>query len=174
MTWLAPRPRAFVFLGILFAIYLFLASPSFSISDLSFLTDSGASSESPSHDNAPSALPPYHLPDWPWKWKWDWPWRGAQFSFEFCAHDSLHPRPTIGLPDDTGSVRGIRCTYSAIEAFLGIPYAQPPVASLRFNAPVELSKDPSREYDGSRFGKMCLQYAVRFLQYQHLSRLVLG
>ena len=76
----------------------------------------------------------------------------------FCK---FRQRVNVILSDRTGSARGIICTDSAVEAFLGIPYAKPPVGPLRFNAPATLEGKSSRVFEGSKFGKTCLQQTVR-------------
>jgi hypothetical protein len=91
---------------------------------------------------------------------WPWPW--PPFSFDFCE---FHQRINVALPDGTGSVRGVSCVDYALEAFLGIPYAKPPVGALRFNSPMLLATDPLRVFEGSRWGKICLQQTVPGLFY---------
>ena len=106
---------------------------------------------------APPTLSPGHtISALPWKpWPWPWPW--PRFSFDFCK---FNQRINVALPDGTGSVRGIRCIDYALDAFLGVPYAKPPVGVLRFNSPMDLATNPSRVFEGSRWGKICLQQTV--------------
>uniref|UniRef100_A0ABM0M9G9 Carboxylic ester hydrolase n=1 Tax=Saccoglossus kowalevskii TaxID=10224 RepID=A0ABM0M9G9_SACKO len=53
---------------------------------------------------------------------------------------------TVSLPDDRGDTL----------AFLGIPFAEPPVGDLRFREPVPISKWDGG-YDATNFGNSCMQ-----------------
>jgi para-nitrobenzyl esterase len=66
-------------------------------------------------------------------------------------------RITIG----DGTLNGV--TQGGTRAFLGIPYAKPPVAELRWKAPQKLDKWQG-ERDASQFGKRCAQLASTTLQ----------
>lgn len=64
-------------------------------------------------------------------------------------------------PDVTltsGTFRGVS-TSNGTEKWLGIPYALPPVGSLRFKAPVPISKPSTGVKDASSFGDACPQPA---------------
>ena len=61
----------------------------------------------------------------------------------------------------SGTVRGFY-PHSSIRAFLGIPYAEPPLGSLRFKPP----KPPGvrvGEIDATEFGYSCVQFHTEFL-----------
>lgn len=65
-------------------------------------------------------------------------------------------RPTVKLTNQ-GKVVGISIpeeTYRprAVEAFLGIPYAQPPVGDLRFRPAQKLPQSPDNVLDASKYG----------------------
>lgn len=92
------------------------------------------------------------------------PWhKRPPFNFEFCTYGSDSSRVDVALPDGTGTVRGVKCVYPGLDAFLGVPFAQPPIGDLRFSAPVPLARDPGRHFEASQYGKMCLQGPVRLL-----------
>ncbi|XP_070593865.1 acetylcholinesterase-like isoform X3 [Erythrolamprus reginae] len=59
----------------------------------------------------------------------------------------------------SGSIKGMRVLTSsgAVNAYLGIPYAEPPVGSLRFQKPVP-HQPWSNALEATRFGKPCHQW----------------
>ncbi|KAF9448653.1 alpha/beta-hydrolase [Macrolepiota fuliginosa MF-IS2] len=59
----------------------------------------------------------------------------------------------IKLP--TGIFRGT--SAASVEAWLGVPFAQPPVGSLRFKAPVPITEHSSAVKNASSFGNACPQ-----------------
>lgn len=63
-----------------------------------------------------------------------------------------------------GRVRGIS-VHRSVNAFLGIPYAEPPIGPLRFMAPVALQKTQSPASgplrDATHFGPVCYQFHYR-------------
>ncbi len=80
-----------------------------------------------------------------------------------CAEDAPAPRPldpTSLRRPPAGDVMGVAGLYGA-HAWLGIPYAQPPVQSLRWRAPV-----PHEGWEGvleaDAFGPVCPQLASPF------------
>src|SRR4051812_46871787 len=60
------------------------------------------------------------------------------------------------VPTSSGAVRGI--TRTNYDAWLGIPYAQPPVGNLRFKAPVAVQRWLGVR-DATHFGGRCTQNA---------------
>lgn len=65
---------------------------------------------------------------------------------------------TIDVPLKTGVFRGLS-TPNGTDTFFGIPFAQPPVGSLRFKAPVAITKASNAIKDASQFGNACPQPA---------------
>jgi hypothetical protein len=65
---------------------------------------------------------------------------------------------TVDVPLKTGVFRGLS-TPNGTETFFGIPFAQPPVGSLRFKAPVAITKASNAIKDASQFGNACPQPA---------------
>ncbi|KAK7461949.1 hypothetical protein VKT23_008382 [Stygiomarasmius scandens] len=64
---------------------------------------------------------------------------------------------TLDIPLKTGTFRGT--SANGTEKWLGIPYAQPPVGSLRFKAPVPITKRSNSLKVASTFGNACPQPA---------------
>lgn len=64
---------------------------------------------------------------------------GLSWALQPVPRDSL---PTVVL--DVGTIIGTRTTVpssiATVNKFLGVPYAQPPLGSLRFQPPVAISK----------------------------------
>jgi carboxylesterase type B len=59
-----------------------------------------------------------------------------------------------------GTVQGLHSTEWNQDFFLGIPYAQPPLADLRFTWPRSISTTFDRTLDASRYGYSCYQYGT--------------
>lgn len=64
--------------------------------------------------------------------------------------------PSVTL-NGTGTVVGVTNPATALDTFLGIPYAQAPVGSLRFAAPIALSNNASRVIRATSYGPVCPQ-----------------
>ena len=82
----------------------------------------------------------------------------------FAAHTSCTPISSshddaLLIKTDSFSVQGtIWPNNSAVNFFGNIPYAEPPVKTLRFRPPV--TKSPNAEViNGSWFGPSCIQYS---------------
>jgi len=64
--------------------------------------------------------------------------------------------PSVTL-NGTGTVVGVTNPATALDTFLGIPYAQAPVGPLRFTAPLALSNNASRVIQATSYGPVCPQ-----------------
>ena len=75
---------------------------------------------------------------------------------------------------DIGKVVGTTNSTLGLDTFLGIPYAQPPVGTLRWRVPVPLSPKPSRVIQATAWGPACIQGPVggQFVRC-HLTRCLL-
>ena len=62
---------------------------------------------------------------------------------------------------NNGPIRGITLDSKNVEAFLGIPYAEPPVGNLRFARPVPKSSW-TETYDAEELPPACLQPGMEF------------
>ncbi|KAJ7627511.1 esterase 1 [Mycena polygramma] len=73
-------------------------------------------------------------------------------SFLLCAL-LVKTAPTVQL----GSTTVTGAAFSKLEFFGGIPYAEPPVGSLRLKPPVPLHNLGSSTFNASQYGNICLQ-----------------
>jgi carboxylesterase type B len=71
--------------------------------------------------------------------------------------DTFEPRPSVRL--SLGQVVGLSKQVSGkrISVFFGVPYAQPPLGSLRFQAPQQINRFAADPYDADRFRPHCPQ-----------------
>ena len=82
-----------------------------------------------------------------------WPARGQAADPNTNATSALRPVVQTAL----GSVRGTQLDAQHVEAFLGIPFAQPPVQALRFQAPLAAQPWAPSVLDASGFKPACVQ-----------------
>ncbi|XP_036441524.1 cholinesterase-like [Colossoma macropomum] len=91
---------------------------------------------------------------------------GSCISFSLWLLTFLFPQPALGwdelvVPTSKGKVRGVKLSVpgsnGSVVAFLGIPYAKPPVGKLRFSRP-EPAEAWSTVWDATNFSSSCLQY----------------
>lgn len=64
---------------------------------------------------------------------------------------------SVNVQTRIGTIAGVPNASLSIDAFLGVPFAQPPVGSLRFKAPLPLPNSPSAMRNASSFGPACPQ-----------------
>ncbi|KPM36118.1 hypothetical protein AK830_g10440 [Neonectria ditissima] len=69
---------------------------------------------------------------------------------------AVHKTPSARVVN--GTYLGVRNEEYSQDFFLGIPYAQPPVGSLRFAAPQPLSESFDKPRDATEYGWMCIGY----------------
>jgi carboxylesterase type B len=76
-----------------------------------------------------------------------------------CSAIPPYPSSTLLVQNDIFAVQGtVWPNNSAVHFFGNIPYAEPPVQTLRFQPPV--TKSPSADLiNGSWFGPSCIQYS---------------
>ncbi|KAF2671892.1 lipase [Microthyrium microscopicum] len=72
---------------------------------------------------------------------------------------SLADQPTVTISN--GTIAGKYLSQWKQDAFLGIPYAQPPIGNLRFRHPKPLDKKWDTPFQATKFGKTCQQYGSR-------------
>ncbi|EIM91451.1 alpha/beta-hydrolase [Stereum hirsutum FP-91666 SS1] len=75
-------------------------------------------------------------------------------SINSSIHDVLASGPRVNLT--IGVFEGLEAN-GGIERFLGIPFAQPPVGSLRFKAPVPINQTFTGVQNATMFGNACVQ-----------------
>lgn len=90
----------------------------------------------------------------------------SHFCFSVIAHtigQSHSPNALIATTRQ-GPIHGIQ-VHEKVNAFLGVPYAQPPVGSLRFEAPQPLMNHSLHEepkmLNATKFGPVCHQFHYR-------------
>lgn len=73
-------------------------------------------------------------------------------------HEHQEPNDLL-VTAPSGTYRGlINGSTPAVRTFLGIPFAQPPTAKLRWLPPHELPSSPDRIFDATRYPPSCPQY----------------
>jgi cholinesterase len=76
----------------------------------------------------------------------------------YTVHNVTRQQPTVTLSCEA-SIRGlIEDTYPSVRQFLGIPYAQPPIKGLRWEAPIANQLPPS--VNATVYGRSCTQPQV--------------
>ncbi|XP_017559630.1 cholinesterase-like [Pygocentrus nattereri] len=87
-------------------------------------------------------------------------------SFSLWMLTFLFPQPALGwdelvVPTNKGKVQGVKLSEpgsnGSVVAFLGIPYAKPPLGKLRFSRP-EPAEAWSGVWNATNFSSSCLQY----------------
>ncbi|KAL7878314.1 hypothetical protein AOLI_G00092880 [Acnodon oligacanthus] len=91
---------------------------------------------------------------------------GSCISLSLWLLTFLFPQPALGrdelvVPTSKGKVRGVKLSEpgsnGSVVAFLGIPYAKPPLGKLRFSRP-EPAEAWSGVWNATNFSSSCLQY----------------
>ncbi|KAJ0328210.1 hypothetical protein COL922a_013324 [Colletotrichum nupharicola] len=80
---------------------------------------------------------------------------GFDLSESFPGHHDVSP-PSVRLSN--GTYVGVRNEEYAQDFFLGIPYAQPPIGSLRYAAPQPLNSSFEETRNATEYGWMCIGY----------------
>ena len=81
---------------------------------------------------------------------------GAPQASSSSSASATAPPGRVDVKIKTGVFRGVTTT-DKVDKFLGIPFAEPPLGSLRFKAPVAVTKTSSAIKDASQFGDACPQ-----------------
>lgn len=82
-------------------------------------------------------------------------------SLYICDQVLAAPTTLPTITTSSGTYSGSVNLDAEVEFYLGIRYAQPPLGSLRFAAPVPITTPPTGTQDGTNFGNACAQQ-VRF------------
>lgn len=70
--------------------------------------------------------------------------------------------PTVTIP--AGTLQGTTCSNGA-SAFLSIPFAEPPVGSLRWTPPQAYNQTfPASGYNATTKGAVCIQFGTEFTE----------
>lgn len=90
----------------------------------------------------------------------------AIVNFDHQAVETLNDGPI--LQTTSGQLHGLHVIKSKrfdVFQYLGVPYAQPPVGSLRFQRPKEMVQNSQIRRDATKFAPTCIQM-------RHLSQLI--
>ena len=83
------------------------------------------------------------------------------FFWALGSHGSAIPNraPTVTVLN--GTYVGVNNPKYGTDQFLGIPYAQPPLGSLRFQLAASLNSTFSAQREATSYGPQCIGYGVR-------------
>lgn len=74
-----------------------------------------------------------------------------------ASHEAtLQVVPSLDVTLTSGTFRGV-ANLNGSDAWLGIPFAQPPIGSLRFKAPLPITQPSETIQNASQFGDACPQ-----------------
>lgn len=74
----------------------------------------------------------------------------------FAPQETLLASPSLDIALTSGTFRGVT-NPNGTDAWLGIPFAQPPIGPLRFKAPLRITQPLQGIQDASKFGDACPQ-----------------
>ena len=89
--------------------------------------------------------------------------RAPTFSFTLLLATHCLASPTANAPNSlsvqltSGNFLGANNAATGIDSWLGVPFAQPPVGSLRFKAPVAITRPSRTVKNATQFGNACPQ-----------------
>jgi carboxylesterase type B len=79
-----------------------------------------------------------------------------------AVHGLAQGAVTVSI--QAGNIVGSTCPATAVNSFLAIPYAQPPLGNLRFSAPVPFSGSfPNGSITATARAPSCIQFGTAFL-----------
>lgn len=70
--------------------------------------------------------------------------------------------PTITITN--GTLQGARCSTTNVNSFLGIPYAQAPIDTLRFAPPQSYNQTYSGTLNATQAPPACIQFNTAFAE----------
>ena len=80
----------------------------------------------------------------------------ATYLFGATSHETALAAPSLDVTLTSGTFRGVT-NSNGTDAWLGIPFAQPPIGPLRFKAPVPITQPLQDIQNASQFGDACPQ-----------------